>query len=392
MRIAVLGGLGLQGKAALTDLIGSAKVQSIVCADLDQNALKMTPDALHSDKVEPICVDASDVPSVVSLLKSEGVDVVIELLPLPLMRHAFNAAIEAGVPLVSTNYSHRLRDLDQAAKSAGVALMAECGLDPGIDLVLYNYALHHFDEIHVINSYCGGIPELSACDNPLKYKISWNWAGVLESTRRDARVIKNGQIIEVPAGHQHEPDQIHEIEFPSLGRLEAIPNGDAVHFTDLLGVTETIRETGRYSLRWPGWSAFWNPLKQFGFFSDAPVQGLPGDINPFQFLVNHLAPRLQYRNDEKDLAVMVNVFEGLSGGKNIRRTIRVLIERDLDTGLMAMNKGVGYPASIVAQMIAAAEITATGILSPAMHVPSRLFLERLAQRGIRVEETEEVLS
>ena len=391
MRIAVLGGLGLQGKAALTDLISSPRVQSIVCADLDLNALEMIPDALHSDKVEAVCIDASDVPGVVSLLK-EDVDVVIELLPLPLMRNAFKAAIEAGVPLVSTNYSHRLRDLDQAAKSAGVALMTECGLDPGIDLVLYNHAVYDFDEIHVINSYCGGIPELSACDNPLKYKISWNWAGVLESTRRDARIIRNSRIIEILAEDQHEPDQIHEIDFPGLGRLEAIPNGDAVHFTDLLGVTETIRETGRYALRWPGWSAFWNPLKQFGFFSDTPVQGLPCEITPFQFLVNHLDPQLRYKDNEKDLAVMVNVFEGLSGGKNIRRTIRVLIERDLDTGLMAMNKGVGYPASIVAQMIAAGEITATGILSPVMHVPSRLFLERLAQKGIRVEETEEVLS
>jgi len=59
---------------------------------------------------------------------------------------------------------------------------------------------------------------------------------------------------------------------------------------------------------------------------------------------------------------------------------------------MAMNKGVGFPASIVAQMIAAGEITATGILSPTIHVPSRLFLDRLGQRGIRVEESEEILS
>lgn len=82
---------------------------------------------------------------------------------------------------------------------------------------------------------------------------------MLESTRRDARVIRDGRLVEIPADRQHDPAQIHEIDFPGLGRLEAIPNGDGVHFTDLLGVTETIRETGRYSLRWPGWSTFWNP-------------------------------------------------------------------------------------------------------------------------------------
>jgi saccharopine dehydrogenase-like NADP-dependent oxidoreductase len=64
---------------------------------------------------------------------------------------------------------------------------------------------------------------------------------------------------------------VHEIEFPNLGSLEAIPNGDAVFFTDRMGLTETIVNTGRYSLRWPGWSAFWRPLKKLGFLSQDPV-------------------------------------------------------------------------------------------------------------------------
>ena len=33
MKIVLLGGLGLQGKAALADLAGSPAVQSIICAD-----------------------------------------------------------------------------------------------------------------------------------------------------------------------------------------------------------------------------------------------------------------------------------------------------------------------------------------------------------------------
>ena len=391
MKIAVLGGLGLQGKAAVADLAGSDAVRSIVCADATLDSWESVTDIMDTSKIEPVIIDALDKTALIALLRKD-VDVVIDLLPLPLMRQAFEAAIEAGVSIVSTNYSHRLRDLAPAAEAAGVALMTECGLDPGIDLVLYNHALQSYDEVHVLNSYCGGLPEASACNNPLNYKISWNWAGVLDSTRRDARAIRDGRLVEIPADRQHDPEQIHGIDFPGLGRLEAIPNGDAVYFTDLLGVTRTIRETGRYSLRWPGWSAFWHSMKRLDFLSDTPGPGLPCEVSPVQFLAAHLGPKLQYEDSEKDLAVMVNVFEGFSGGESIRRTIRVLIERDLETGLMAMNKGVGFPASIVAQMIAAGEITATGILSPAMHVPSRLFLDRLTQRGIRMEEFEEVLS
>ena len=177
-----------------------------------------------------------------------------------------------------------------------------------------------------------------------------------------------------------------------MGRLEAIPNGDAVKYTDLLGVTGDIKETGRYSLRWPGWSAFWHPLKQLGFLDDKPVAGLPCDVSPIQFLDKLMGPRLQYRDDEKDLVVMLNIFEGLAGGKKSRLTSRLLIERDLETGLMAMSKGVGFTASIVAQMIAGGDITETGLLAPAIHIPYRPFMDRLAERNIVVEEEQEVLA
>ena len=391
MKVVVLGGMGIQGRAALADLASSPSVEAIICADADLTGFESKTDFLDKSKVTSVKLDASSENELVALLRS-GVNVVIDLLPRQLTETVCMAAIEAGVGVVNTNYGYPIAGLDRRAKKAGVSIMPECGLDPGIDLIIYSQAVRRFDEIHVINSYCGGFPEKSACDNPLSYKVSWTWEGVLSSTCRDARCIKNGQVVTIPGDKQHESDQIHAIDYPGLGRLEAIPNGDAVRYTDLLGVTATIRETGRYSLRWPGWSAFWHPLKQLGFLDEKPVVGLPCEVSPIQFLDKLMGPRLQYQNDEKDLVVMLNVFEGISGGKKVRRTIRLLIERDLNTGLMAMSQGVGFTASIVAQMIAGGDITATGVLAPAVHVPCRLFMDRLAERGIVVEEVEEALS
>jgi saccharopine dehydrogenase-like NADP-dependent oxidoreductase len=198
-------------------------------------------------------------------------------------------------------------------------------------------------------------------------------------------------VVDIPGSLQHDNPLIHDIEFPGLGRLEAVPNGDAVFFTDQLGVTGTLRETGRYSLRWPGWCAFWRPLKALGFLSEEPVPGLPEGVSPYRMLDKLLGPQLQYGEDEKDLVVMVNVFEGLMGGRHVRRTARLLIERDRRTGLMAMSQGVGYPASIAAQMIGSGEIAATGVLSPTRDVPYPAFMERLARRGVVMEEEEEEL-
>ena len=107
------------------------------------------------------------------------------------------------------------------------------------------------------------------------------------------------------------------MDFPGLGQLEAIPNGDAVYFTDLMGLSDTILETGRYSLRWPGWSAFWRPLKQLNFLSEQPVDGFDCKVTPLDFLDKFLGPQIQYKENEKDLTAMINIFEGVKEDKKL---------------------------------------------------------------------------
>ncbi|MGD9016097.1 MAG: saccharopine dehydrogenase C-terminal domain-containing protein [Desulfobacterales bacterium] len=385
MKIAVLGGLGMQGRAAVQDLARSEGVETVIC--VDNCEVHGVASDMGNVVVETIDVSSPD--RLRNLLKD--VDAAIDLLPRQFGRAACQAAIEAGTHIVNTNYAYDIADLDQPARSAGVAIMPECGLDPGIDLILYGLAREKFSELHVVNSYCGGLPEARAADNPLKYKVSWNWEGVLSSSKRDSRTIANGRVVDIPGALQHDPDHVRIIDFPELGALEAIPNGNAVFFTDLIGATPTIRETGRYALRWPGWSAFWHPLKKLGFLNETPVPGLPENVTPYQMMVHMLGPQLQYGDHEKDLVAMLNVFEGLAGGKAMRMTTTLLIERDLHTGLMAMSQGVGFPASIVAQMLARDEIAVRGVLTPTRHVPARAFIARLGERGIRVAVTEEGL-
>jgi lysine 6-dehydrogenase len=144
-------------------------------------------------------------------------------------------------------------------------------------------------------------------------------------------------------------------------------------------------------LRWPGWSAFWRPLKQLGFLSETPLPGLDGQISPYQMIDKLLGPQLQYQPHEKDLVAMLNQFEGRKDGRPVRLTSRLLMERNLETGFMAMAQGVGYPASIAAQMIAKGEIPEKGVLSPMKHIPYGAFIEALRTRGIIIEEEETTL-
>jgi saccharopine dehydrogenase-like NADP-dependent oxidoreductase len=386
MKIAVLGGLGMQGKAALLDLARSANVTSIVCADSNLREWDQLARITDTSKIKPVRLDASSREAMVGLL-SDGVDAAIDLLPVPLMGLACEAAIETRIPLVSTNYAKNVKHLVERARTSGARLMPECGLDPGIDLVVCGHAVRRFDELHVLNSYCGGIPERKACTNPLNYKISWNFDTVLSTQKRDSVFIRDGRRVEVPGADQHEhPEFIYPVEFPGIGTVEAVPNGDAAFYTDMLGVSGTVRESGRYSLRWPGWCEIWRTWKRLGFLSEEPVAGLPGPVSPRQFLVKQLEPQLQYGPDEKDLVLMLNVFEGLKNGRRLRITSSLLLERDLPSGLFGMSLGVGFPASIVAQMLADGRIQGTGMLNPAVDVPYAPFMAALAERGIVVKE------
>jgi saccharopine dehydrogenase-like NADP-dependent oxidoreductase len=179
---------------------------------------------------------------------------------------------------------------------------------------------------------------------------------------------------------------IHTIQFPGLGELEAVPNGDAVFYTDLLGITASIREAGRYALRWPGWCAFWRPLKRLGFLSDEALRGLNAPVSPHQFMVKLLEPQLQYGDDEKDLVAMYNIFSGIKDGRPKSIKTSLLIERDLPSGLFGMSLGVGTPASIVAQMIVSGEIKKKGVLNPMLDVPYDSFMAELEKRGIFIKE------
>ncbi|RUV07119.1 saccharopine dehydrogenase family protein, partial [Mesorhizobium sp. M7A.T.Ca.TU.009.01.3.1] len=223
MKIAVLGGLGLQGRAAIADLVASVGVEEIVCVDTAADGPARLAGLTDLARVRFVVPEGAIGPALATVL--DDVDAVIDLLPQPLMRQAVQAAIATRTPLVTTNYAKSIADLAPAAEQAGVSIMTECGLDPGIDLVLYARAARQFDSISSIDSYCGGIPEPKAMAKPLCYKVSWNFDMVLVSQNRDSVMIEDGKRVAVPAGQQHDNPFIHEIEVAGLGKLEAFPNG-----------------------------------------------------------------------------------------------------------------------------------------------------------------------
>ncbi len=383
MKALVLG-LGLQGKATVHDLERSAGVDRVVVADLDRTAVAGWLAARGYRKCEALGLDAAAGGAVEALLAASRPDVVVCMLPAAFGYRVARAAVEAGVPFVSTSYTGRLAELDGEARAAGVTVLPEMGFDPGIDFLLARLAIDELDELEGLRSYGSGIPEPAAADNPLKYKITWTFDGVLKSYVRDARLLRDGRALEIPGREIFRADHLHLVDVPGVGTLEAYPNGDALQYIAPFGIEGTVRDMGRFAMRWPGHAELWYPLSQLGLLDDSPIEIAGASISPRQFLVELLSPRLQFRPDERDIAILRVEVWGRAGGSPKRVVYDLIDYRDLETGFFAMNRTVGFMASIAAQMVAAGEIAGPGVLSPTRHVPPRPVLEALGARGIRV--------
>ncbi|MCP4670467.1 MAG: hypothetical protein GY857_04080 [Desulfobacula sp.] len=387
---AVVLGMGQQGKAVIHDLEQSKMISRIYAADIfkSETGLNQANDYLRKmkyAKTEPVKLDILHEKDLAGKFSNLDINVVICMLPIELALTAAKAALDAGIPFVSSNYTYALKELETLAKEKEGIILPEMGLDPGIDLIMGRLAIDELDQVHGMYSYGGGVPAPEcADDSPIKYKISWIFDRVLAVYVREGRMIKNGKLHVVPGNEIFKEENIHEIEFPGIGKVEAYPNGDAQRYVDIFGLDKELMEMGRFALRWPGHSRFWRTMVELGLLEDNTININNADISPRDFLTQWLTPRLQFGKTQRDLALLRVEAWGIKNDEKVKITYDLFDYRDLETGLFAMNRTVGFTSSIAALMILSGKITEHGVLSPVKHVPAREFMEEVKKRGMKI--------
>jgi lysine 6-dehydrogenase len=379
-------GIGVQGRAALYHLANSPDVEEIIATDSDVERAEECAKKFGRGKASCVKLDAGDRDAVLKLMSS-GVDVVIELLPSYFVEVMSELAIEAGVHLVNASYASQKLDAEAAQK--GITILPQLGMDPGIDLVMCAKAIGELDEVQELYSYGAGFPEPEAANNPLKYKITWTFEGVLKSYKRHARILKEGEPVDIPATEMFADQNIHIVHVDGIGELEAFSNGDALRYIEPFGLGRSLRTMGRFACRWPGHCAFWKKLVDLRFLDEEPIKVGSVEVAPREFLCSLLEPQLSYGDDERDVAFIRADARGLKAGKRTRIVYELIDYRDLSTGLMAMNRTVGFTTSIGAQMIVRGDIKRRGVLSPARDVDSEVFLGELRKCGMRISRRQE---
>ena len=245
-------------------------------------------------------------------------DVVVSMLPgdhhVPLAK----CAIANRAHFVSSSYiAPEMRDLDQAAKDAGVCLINEIGLDPGIDhlmahkLVELYRASDAFDPANELGfiSYCGGIPKVP---NPFRYKFSWSPLGVLKALRSPSKSIKNGT--EFSVDRPWDAISSYEATLPTPETFEVYPNRDSLpfmaqyHFDPEWNVREFVRGT----LRLNGWADAWADV-----FSE--IETLSGDAGDARLkeMSDQFWAENAYGENDPDRVVLCVSLQAEQNGKTV---------------------------------------------------------------------------
>ncbi|XP_076056603.1 lysine ketoglutarate reductase/saccharopine dehydrogenase isoform X2 [Oratosquilla oratoria] len=411
------------------------------------SALRDEADQVASkyDNVEPVLLDVTERPDHLANAVAEA-DVVVSLLPYSLHPIVAKECINHKVNMVTASYcTPAMRELHDAAVEAGITVVNEVGLDPGIDHLL---AMECFDEVHAgggkvesFISFCGGLPAPEVSDNPLRYRFSWSPRGVLLNTLSGARYLKDGQVVDIPAGGAL-LDATEDFNFlPGLA-LEGFPNRDSTMYADFYGIPEA-KTILRGTLRYRGYSDVVKGLIKLGLIDpeDHPslhpngptltwkqmVCAMLGQMDhnifydnlrsllkekvgsesrteaiealgllkddlvvkcetPLDTLSHFLSNKLKLNKGERDLIVLRHEVEiaWQDGGRELRG-INMVSYGDTG-GYSAMAKTVGYPAAIATKMVLDNEIQGKGMVLPFSKSVYKPILDRLRNEGIHATE------
>eukprot|EP00469_Lotharella_globosa_P003596 CAMPEP_0167809252 /NCGR_PEP_ID=MMETSP0111_2-20121227/23682_1 /TAXON_ID=91324 /ORGANISM="Lotharella globosa, Strain CCCM811" /LENGTH=1087 /DNA_ID=CAMNT_0007707599 /DNA_START=60 /DNA_END=3323 /DNA_ORIENTATION=+ len=450
--VAVLGS-GMVVVPGIRRLIQSGYDVIIASADTvqaEEAAVKATNGTTAHVRVEKVDVGQDD-EGLHNLLHQA--DAVISLVPPPYHGDVVKTAIRTKTPVVTASYvSDSVRALEPEAKEAGIPVLCEMGLDPGLDHMAIRSVIDKAQQMGCgdlvsFQSTCGGLPAPECANNPLLYKFSWSPSGVLAATGAAARYRRDGKEIDLKYGTEVFEASIPSPDlFPGLS-LEVGPNRNSLAYETVYGVRPGVPTFFRGTLRYAGWADAMKTALCLGLLDNNPRKGpkpvswahlcdalgisdeslakiqadqgvgssmlqwlgieqdgglivdsdaLGDDLDtmwsPVELFAQALWSKCQYLPGERDMALMHNqlIFGREDGnGGGTSFTSKLMVMGDGDPEGSAMARTVGITAAVGAEIILEGALDGvSGIVRPTQRAVYEPTLARIASDGIRFEEHE----
>ncbi len=352
-------------------------------------------------------------------------DLTISLLPYTYHVQVAHLCIEHRKQMVTTSYvSPAMKALDGPAREAGILILNEIGLDPGIDHMSAMRVIHDVEKrggaVVGFSSYCGGLPAPEANTNPWGYKFSWSPRAVVMAGKNPGKFLQDGEVVEIPGPELF--SHFESVEVPDAGTFEGYTNRDCLGYVELYNLPKA-KNMFRGTLRYPGWCNTMKGIVDLGFPDDMPREDLKGKTfadlihllipgsegkDPKQAVADHLgwsldsdmihrmewlglfsdeplpdAPsvmdvlvaqmdkKMPYEPGERDMIVLHHEFDVELPGK--RETITsTLVDYGIPGGDSAMARTVSLPAAVATKLILEGKIDKTGVhipVDPAVYEP-----------------------
>jgi len=381
MKVLILG-CGNIGSVAAEDIAKSMSSIEVAVADRDRARAKEVAEKIGESNVSGIQLDATNHNELVNALKD--LDLAMGFLPGKLGYRLAEACIDAKKDLVDVSYmSENPLTLNDKATKAGVTIIPDCGLAPGISNILVGHAIRKLHKVLAVHIMVGGLPEKPV--PPLGYVITWSLESLIDEYARKARIVKEGEIVEVEA-----LSGLEEVEFPNVGRLEGF-------YTDGLRTlpytVSNVDNMWEKTLRYPGYAEKIKLLKALGFFDEKQINVEGVSLSPRKLTVKLFDQKLR-RPEIRDIVAMKIKVSGIKKNKHVRYVYHMLDRYDENQGITAMARTTAYPASIIAQLILKKAVKAKGVvplerLGMSEEFFSK-FLNELEKRKIRIREEEKV--
>jgi saccharopine dehydrogenase-like NADP-dependent oxidoreductase len=377
MKVIVVG-CGNIGSAAAEDLSKTTSSLQVVVADNDEKRAKEAAERIGRNNVSPMRLDASNRHQLVQALGD--FDLVMGFLPAKLGYGLAEACIDAKKDLVDVSFiAENPLTLNDKALRAGVTIVPDCGLAPGISNVLTGHAVAELDTVKSVHIMVGGLPEKPI--PPLGYVITWSPESLIDEYTRKARIVQKGKIVEADV-----LSRLEEINFPGVGKLEAFLTDGLRNLIDTIGSVEEMWEK---TLRYPGHAERVKLLKDLGFFEEKQidVEGLA--LSPRKLTAKLLAQKLS-RPEIKDIVALKVEVSGIKNDRPTRYVYYLLDGYDEKLKITSMARTTAYPASIIAQLMLKDAITEKGVVPPERIGMNdklfRVFLDGLKKRKIEIKE------
>lgn len=378
---AVLGS-GMQGTAAAYDLALFGEPSRILMADSflhqSRKSVEKVNNLLGKDICIPVQVDVLEPESLRNFL--EEVDVVLSCVPYWMHPLVAVAAIHSKTNMVdlggNTDISLQTLSYHEEALAAGVTVIPDTGLAPGLVVSLASASIEYFDQTEAIKIYCGGLPQHPK--PPFNYKLVFNIEGLLTEYMGKATVLREGEILQI--------DTLSELEIlhiDLLGEMEAFVTSGGTS-TAPYSWKDCLLNFEYKTMRYPGHCVLMKIFKDYGFWGTEPIETHSGEIKPIDLFMKLMGETLKDPYDT-DLVVVQCLANGIKKGVREQLQIDIMHRYAQETNFSAMEQLTGFSTSICAIEIAKGHVK-KGCVRYEKAMSGEHFVEELQKRGIQVKQ------